>query len=94
MLNKMMVLLATIALIAGLLSTQTLAQEPLQCENVYTVQAGDWLSKIAEKYYGDVLSFPRILESGRFSEPVAPGLTTIQIDKPRDFPNVISKVIS
>ena len=30
------------------------AQEPVACELDYTVQAGDWLSKIAEKYYGDV----------------------------------------
>ena len=35
----MMFSLATIALIAGLLATPTLAQESLQCENVYTVQA-------------------------------------------------------
>ena len=25
------------------------------------MQAGDWLSKIAEKYYGDPLAFPQIV---------------------------------
>jgi LysM repeat protein len=37
------------------------AQEPIVCESEYTVQAGDWLSKIAEKYYGDVLAYPAIV---------------------------------
>ena len=39
----------------------TLAQEePIPCEAVYTVQAGDWLSKIAEKYYDNLLTYPAI----------------------------------
>lgn len=29
----------------------------------YTVQAGDWLSKLAEKYYGDPLAYPLIVEA-------------------------------
>jgi hypothetical protein len=29
----------------------------------YTVQAGDWLSKIAEKYYGASVNYPRIIEA-------------------------------
>jgi hypothetical protein len=29
----------------------------------YVVQAGDWLSKIAEKYYGDPLAYPTIVEA-------------------------------
>lgn len=63
MTRKIVISLVAVALLIGLLSTQTLAQEPLPCENVYTVQAGDWLSKIAEKYYGDALAFPRIVEA-------------------------------
>ena len=30
------------------------------CAESYTVQAGDWLSKIAEKYFGDVLAYEAI----------------------------------
>ena len=30
---------------------------------VYTVQKDDWLSKIAEKYYGDVFAYPVIVEA-------------------------------
>lgn len=30
---------------------------------IYVVQKDDWLSKIAEKYYGDMLAYPRIVEA-------------------------------
>jgi LysM repeat protein len=30
---------------------------------VYVVQKDDWLSKIAEKYYGDMMAYPRIVEA-------------------------------
>lgn len=45
--------------------TPTLAAPPFQESGgeVYTVQAGDWLSKLAEKYYGDPLAFPTIVEA-------------------------------
>jgi heat shock protein HslJ/LysM repeat protein len=39
----------------------SMAQEPVACESDYTVQLGDWLSKIADKYYGDVLAYPAIV---------------------------------
>ena len=35
----------------------------VSCQQDYTVQADDWLSKIAEKFYGDVLAFPAIAEA-------------------------------
>jgi uncharacterized lipoprotein YbaY len=44
-----------------LLPAVVLAQEPLLCEFEYTVQAGDWLSKIAEKYYGDPLAYDQLV---------------------------------
>ncbi|HRV95765.1 MAG TPA: LysM domain-containing protein, partial [Anaerolineae bacterium] len=39
-------------------ASAVMAAPPIQtipCAEDYTVQAGDWLSTIAEKYYGDVL---------------------------------------
>ncbi|NJN98912.1 MAG: LysM peptidoglycan-binding domain-containing protein [Anaerolineales bacterium] len=40
---------------------------PVQAQNPdgaeYTVQAGDWLSKIAEKYFGDAGAYPTIIEA-------------------------------
>ena len=62
MTNKLMVSLAIILLI-GLFINPVLAQEPPQCDQVYTVQAGDWLSKIAEKYYGNALAFDQIVNA-------------------------------
>lgn len=35
----------------------------ISCQQDYTVQSDDWLSKIAEKFYGDVLAFPAIAEA-------------------------------
>ena len=35
----------------------------LDCAEDYTVQADDWLSKIAEKFYGNLLAYPVIFES-------------------------------
>lgn len=40
-----------------------LSQAAVTCEQEVTVQADDWLSKIAEKVYGDVLAYPAIAEA-------------------------------
>ena len=45
------------------LPRNTQAQEPAPCDIEYTVQSGDWLSKIAEKYLGDVLAYLVIVEA-------------------------------
>jgi heat shock protein HslJ len=37
------------------------AQAPPPCEDEYTVQAGDWLSKIAEKYFGAALAYDQVV---------------------------------
>ncbi|MFN8453809.1 MAG: substrate-binding domain-containing protein [Anaerolineae bacterium] len=38
-------------------------QNAVTCEQEVVVQADDWLSKIAEKVYGDVLAYPAIAEA-------------------------------
>lgn len=43
------------------------AQQTPQCRVEYTVQAGDWLSKIAEKYLGDPLTYPRLVAAANAS---------------------------
>jgi peptide/nickel transport system substrate-binding protein len=48
---------------ATLLSTTTLAQEAVTCESDVVVQADDWLSKIADKFYGNALAFPAIADA-------------------------------
>jgi LysM repeat protein len=50
-----------LVLVALLLPVTTTAQEPVECETEYTVRVGDWLSKIADKYYGDMFTYPAIV---------------------------------
>ena len=57
---NMAMLLAVLMLLLSVAPTPTLAQDGVVCENDVVVQADDWLSKIAEKFYGDVLAFPVI----------------------------------
>jgi tungstate transport system substrate-binding protein len=56
-----------LALLLSSLAPATSAAPPLQeavaCEQEVIVQAEDWLSKIAEKVYGDVLAYPAIAEA-------------------------------
>ncbi|MCL4295554.1 MAG: hypothetical protein KJ077_07495 [Anaerolineae bacterium] len=66
--------LSTLILLAAL-PTAVLAQDDkeamageammaaVSCQQDYTVQADDWLSKIAEKFYGDVLAYPAIAQA-------------------------------
>jgi tungstate transport system substrate-binding protein len=60
-------LIVLLALVLNSLVPAALAAPPLQdavaCEQEVVVQADDWLSKIAEKIYGDVLAFPAIAEA-------------------------------
>jgi heat shock protein HslJ len=44
-----------------LLPAIAVAQEPVACEVDYTVQVNDWLSKLADKYYGDMFAYPAIV---------------------------------
>ena len=43
--------------VIGLEPHPALAQQVLNCDETYTIQAGDWLSKIAQKYFGDALAY-------------------------------------
>jgi hypothetical protein len=38
-------------------------QAMMACEQDYAVQADDWLSKLADKYFGDVSAYPAIIEA-------------------------------
>ena len=54
-------ILATVLMLMLMVTpVPTWAQEEVVCESDVVVQADDWLSKIAEKFYGDVLAFPVI----------------------------------
>jgi rhamnose transport system substrate-binding protein len=57
--------LAVVLLLALLVpaAAVALAQEPVACDQDYSVQADDWLSKLADKFYGDVLAYPAIFDA-------------------------------
>ncbi len=60
--KKLISLLILVVLATGLLPAVGVAAPPLQEEGeVYTVQKDDWLSKLADKQYGDVLAYPAIV---------------------------------
>lgn len=65
-LTKLTVIMVLLAL---LIPTATVAlaappfQEAVACDEDYSVQADDWLSKLADKFYGDVLAYPAIFEA-------------------------------
>ncbi len=50
--------------------------------NTYTVQEGDWLSKISGRVYGDIMQYQKIAEANHISNPdvIEPG-TVLQIPK-------------
>ena len=55
-------LLSIVVMLLGISPAATLAQD-VSCESDVVVQADDWLSKIADKFYGNVLAFPAIMEA-------------------------------
>ncbi|HMR65966.1 MAG TPA: extracellular solute-binding protein [Anaerolineae bacterium] len=64
MLQKIQLLILMLAISLAFVSANLYAA-PLSQENGqdYVVQADDWLSKLAEKFYGDVLAYPAIVEA-------------------------------
>ncbi len=57
---KKFIILAFVALLVLAIPATTIAAPPAQGGEDYTVQADDWLSKLADKFLGDVLAFPAI----------------------------------
>jgi len=66
-LQKLLFVLTILTLLVAVIQPMALAAPPAQeavaCEQEVTVQADDWLSKIAEKVYGDVFAYPAIAEA-------------------------------
>lgn len=60
--SALLVLGFVLGISPGTTAAHPVAQD-LTCELDAVVQADDWLSKIAEKFYGDPLAFPAIVEA-------------------------------
>lgn len=68
MLNKLTKIISVLVILTMLIPAATVAlaapsQQGVACEEDYSVQADDWLSKLADKFYGDVLAYPAIFDA-------------------------------
>ena len=63
MMKKMLIAMFLIGTALIVTNQSVAAQEAVSCEHEVVVQADDWLSNIADKFYGDVLAFPAIAEA-------------------------------
>ncbi len=62
--KKLFTMLLAIAFVASFVPQPTVVQAQAGgCEENVVVQADDWLSKIADKFFGDVLAFPAIVDA-------------------------------
>ena len=52
-----------LALMLALVPTPTMAQDAVECESEYVVQADDALSTISDRFYGNVLAYPVIADA-------------------------------
>ncbi len=79
--QKFTLLFLVIVLSLALLPATLLAAPPQQEEGQeYTIQADDWLSKLADKFYGDPLAYPAIVEAT--NAKAAADNTYVTIDDP------------
>jgi branched-chain amino acid transport system substrate-binding protein len=62
LLTVLLVLAFALSFMPHAVSAAPVLQE-VACEQDVVVQADDWLSKLADKFYGDVLAFPAIVEA-------------------------------
>jgi peptide/nickel transport system substrate-binding protein len=81
MLKKYFSVLTVALLVASVLVTSVpavgFAQEP-DCADTYTVQADDWLSKIADRFLGNVLAYPAIVDATNAAANADDSFTAIQ----------------
>ena len=59
--NKILRLTVLVLLLLGLVPAVSSAQEGVVCAEEVVVQKDDWLSKYADKYFGNILSWPAIM---------------------------------
>ncbi len=60
--SKKLILIVTIIAMLGLFALPVAAQGPT-CADDYTVQANDWLSKLADRYFGSIFAYPAIVDA-------------------------------
>ena len=79
-LKQLTIVLLLLAVTFGLIPAPIMAQEGAACDADVIVQGDDWLSKIADKFLGDPLAFPAIVEATNTAAAVDESYA--QIDNP------------
>jgi molybdate transport system substrate-binding protein len=77
LLNWMVVVSLLLSALAPLSALAAPPAQEIACTEEYTVQADDWLSKIADKFLGDVLAFPAIFEATNQQHAADPAFAQI-----------------
>jgi iron(III) transport system substrate-binding protein len=77
MFKRFIFALTTLALLSGLLSPAMAAPPPADGGQTYVVQADDWLSKLSDKFYGDPLAYPAIVDATNTKAAADPSFTPI-----------------
>jgi multiple sugar transport system substrate-binding protein len=75
---KKTVMIMVMLVVLSMAALPAMAQDGAQCDDVYTVQADDWLSKIAERNFGTILAFPAIVDATNAAANVDESFTKIQ----------------
>ncbi len=60
--SKRILFILTMIMVFSLLAIPSFAQGP-SCADDYTVQANDWLSKLADRYFGSIYAYPAIVDA-------------------------------
>jgi branched-chain amino acid transport system substrate-binding protein len=78
MMTKSIYLIITLVSILVVSSPAVQTQDELVCEIDVIVQRDDWLSRLSEKFYGDILAFPAIAEATNAKAAVDNSYTVIE----------------
>ncbi len=61
--TRIFLIMMVLALLVPAATFAAPVHQAVACEEDYSVQADDWLSKLADKFYGDVFAYPAIFEA-------------------------------
>ncbi|RMF00285.1 MAG: extracellular solute-binding protein [Chloroflexi bacterium] len=76
--KKILMIMTLLMILGAVTAVPGYAQDGPQCDDIYTVQADDWLSKIAERNFGTILAFPAIVDATNAAANVDESFTKIK----------------
>jgi multiple sugar transport system substrate-binding protein len=74
---KRILIIAAMLMVLSVMAVPGYAQE-VSCAETYTVQADDWLSKLADRFFGTYLAYPAIVDATNAAANENESYTTIQ----------------